>query len=206
MPAIDPDFTAARFHVVATEIPGPHSSAAVTFEWLSDDRLRVRIDLDSSGQSVGVAFGVGAGGSPQSPVSGRAIRRIPLGELENSARETIRFELAVRVHSEFPAVAQSIGDDGAALRSSLSDRVRPGRRGRPDKAYASLAAEYVNRLGSGREVAELADAFGYSTSRMRNMLYEARRRGLLTRPPKGKSGGQLTPKALALLGEQEATP
>lgn len=202
-PAINPDFEAVRFLITATEVPGPHSTAAVTYEWQGDAPITVRLDLDNSGQVVGVAFGASAGGSSRSPVSGRAVRRIPLGELEKSARESVRWELATRVHSDHPVVMASVGDDGMALRESLSSNARPGRRGRDDLAYASLAAEYVKRLRSDRAVADLAEAEGYSVSRVRNMLHEARRRGLLTRPPAGKSGGQLTPKASALLSKQE---
>jgi hypothetical protein len=38
-----------------------------------------------------------------------------------------------------------------------------------------------------------------SVSQIRNILYEARQRELLTDSPKGKAGGDLTEKAIALL-------
>jgi hypothetical protein len=82
---------------------------------------------------------------------------------------------------------------------------RPGRRGRPDEDYAALAQLYVDKVDAGRTapVKELAEELGYSASQIRNRLYEARRRGLLTPAPPGREGGRLTQRAEQLLSGKE---
>jgi hypothetical protein len=77
---------------------------------------------------------------------------------------------------------------------------RPGRQGRSDLDYARVAAHYVQNLSSATPLKDLAKQLNFSTSQVRNLLYEARRRGLLTAAPKGKSGGALTERARALIG------
>jgi hypothetical protein len=76
---------------------------------------------------------------------------------------------------------------------------RPGRIGRDDLWYAQLAAAYVANIGSKTPVRDLAQRLHISESQLRNLLYEARRRGLLTSAPRGKAGGSLTDKARELL-------
>lgn len=87
---------------------------------------------------------------------------------------------------------------------------RPGRAGRPDRYYAIWANAYVDRLreGSATPVKDLTTAppvvLGVgageaSEATIRDTLTEARERGLLTSSPRGKAGGELTPKALRLL-------
>lgn len=90
---------------------------------------------------------------------------------------------------------------------------RPGRKGRGDLHYATWAAAYIERLdaGSRTPIKDLAAkppirVQGYvSTERqvspetVRDILSEARSRGLLTRPPAGRAGGALTDKALRIL-------
>jgi hypothetical protein len=76
---------------------------------------------------------------------------------------------------------------------------RPGRNGRDDLWYAQLAAAYVANLGSKTPVRDLAQRLHISESQLRNLLYETRRRALLTSAPRGRAGGALTPKAKELL-------
>jgi len=102
----------------------------------------------------------------------------------------------------------------AAEMGFTKDFVRhPGRRGRDDLFYASLAARYVSLLAAGsqapiRDLArELRDAgHDFSDEYVRQLINNARgRRDLLTEAPPGKAGGELTPKARRLLTEaQEA--
>lgn len=75
---------------------------------------------------------------------------------------------------------------------------RPGRRGRDDRWYADLAKAYVDS-GSRTPVKDLSEGLNLSASQVRNLLHEARRRGLLTRSAKGKAGGVLTDSAKELL-------
>ena len=85
---------------------------------------------------------------------------------------------------------------------------RPGSRGRADVYYAEIARMYVERVQAGSrspaaDVARELSAGGqaYSRSYVRDLLSEARRRALLKRAPRGKSGGQLTDKAIDLLAD-----
>ena len=83
-----------------------------------------------------------------------------------------------------------------------SDFKRPGRAGRSDLEYASLAREYVDetRVAGGRGAARrVANRHNLSVSQVRNLLYEAKRRKLKTGAAPGVAGGKLTEKALALL-------
>ena len=81
---------------------------------------------------------------------------------------------------------------------------RPGKRGRPDVFYAGIAKEYVDLLGeSTAPTRDLAQRLGYSSSSVaRDLLHQARARGLLTGTSKGLAGGQLTDKAKDLLKVQ----
>jgi hypothetical protein len=83
-------------------------------------------------------------------------------------------------------------------------KTRPGRAGREDIDYARIAERYIAHLTNATPVVVLADELKIGVSQTRNLLYEARRRGLLTAAPKGKPGGSLTRKAIKLLegGEQ----
>lgn len=82
---------------------------------------------------------------------------------------------------------------------------RPGRHGKPHHYYARVAADYVELLGQPKPLIALAKQYGpLTTSQLRSILYEARRRGLLTDPPlKGRPGGELTLKALDILRQHD---
>jgi hypothetical protein len=77
---------------------------------------------------------------------------------------------------------------------------RPGRAGRGDVHYARVATQYVGVLDQPKPLIALAKQLRLKPSQVRSMLYEARRRGLLTDPPvKGRAGGELTKKAHDIL-------
>lgn len=85
---------------------------------------------------------------------------------------------------------------------------RSGRRGRDDRFYADVAAVYVTAFeaGSRRPTVEVARRFEVPTTNARDLVHEARTRGLLTGGGRrGQPGGQLTPKARTLLGLASAT-
>jgi len=65
--------------------------------------------------------------------------------------------------------------------------------------YAHVAAAYVAALNSRAPNEAVAEQLHLSTSRVRDLLHEARRRLLLTTLGRGKAGGELTEKALKLL-------
>lgn len=91
---------------------------------------------------------------------------------------------------------------------AVSEPRQPGRRGREDAFYAHVASAYVEAItqGSRRPVKDAALALSkawsgtYEDTYIRDLLGEARRRGLLTRPPKGRAGGELTTKGRQALG------
>jgi hypothetical protein len=138
---------------------------------------------------------------PASPITVRLLRRLPIGQMERFAKSWFR-DLASGTNwggdGPQPHLAQS-----KPWSEVFEVSLRPGRQGRPDGFYANLARQYIERLGSGREVADLADSLGFSPSRIRDGLYEARRRDLLTAAPPGKAGGALTEKARELLARED---
>jgi hypothetical protein len=105
-----------------------------------------------------------------------------------------------------------LGRHGLSIRSELA-RKRPGRAGRSDTFYLPWAAAYVERLGAGsrhpvKDLAAHPPAVieGYVSRRgsaseatVRDLIHQARERGLLTRSPPGRPGGELTPKAERLI-------
>jgi len=80
-------------------------------------------------------------------------------------------------------------------------RTRRGPKGWPDEDYARLAADYVRAWGSGSHspAVDVAKVYGMKVSAVRAALNRARKRGLLTPGTGGRAGGQLTPRAKALL-------
>ena len=88
---------------------------------------------------------------------------------------------------------------------------RPGSKGRDDLYYAVVASAYVHALeqGSAKPVVTAAQALSkhyrgtYEPAYVRDLLHVARQRGLLTRPPRGRAGGQLTEKAHAVLEREK---
>ena len=81
---------------------------------------------------------------------------------------------------------------------------RPGRRGRDDLPYAVWAARYVTKVQTNPRAPypELAAEHpGFSERTIRECVSKARNRDLLTRVGQGRTGGELTAKAKALLAE-----
>lgn len=125
-------------------------------------------------------------------ITATLLRTIPLGSIENFARAELR-----RV-SAYPGLMT------AQLKGTLDswrETPRPGRAGRGDADYAQMAAHYVDLLrhGDPKPATTLAKRHHYEVSHVKNVLYEARRRGLLTAAPRGKPGGDLTKKAIEIL-------
>lgn len=108
---------------------------------------------------------------------------------------------------------------------AISEPRRPGRRGHSDRYYATAAAAYIACLGTRSPAVEAAKALskawkwdaapgrlnqvkGGSVDErdvryVHGLISEARRRGLLTRPPRGRAGGELTEKGRQALNEGE---
>jgi hypothetical protein len=123
-------------------------------------------------------------------ITARFLKSIRFGDLLEPARQGLA-ELA----------SDPLWAEAASMWGFLREQPRPGRAGHPDKVYALVALRYVRALerGSARPVADVAKAMGLSRSRVRDLLHEARRRGLLTRPPRGRAGGEMTELGWAAL-------
>jgi len=90
---------------------------------------------------------------------------------------------------------------------TVMPRPRPRRAaGRDDRFYAVLAKAYTDALAARdrHPVKTLAARRGESPAHIRDWLHEARERGLLSRGAPGVVGGQLLPRALALLRGRRA--
>jgi hypothetical protein len=122
------------------------------------------------------------------PLTTPVIRNVHLDDL---------YELAAGSLS----VAPNLGIQFEIDRAEFHEQRRPGRRGRSDLFYAEVAARYVEfTRSSSTATKDLAGALQSSPSSARDLLSEARRRNLLTRPPvKGRQGGELTEKAIEIL-------
>ena len=108
-------------------------------------------------------------------------------------------------YTTVPAVATFQLEDYELSRDELR---RTSRRPRAasDLRYAKVAARYVAAVtrGSRRPAAEVAeemtrDGGWYEPQHVKELTYEARRRGFLTPTRQGRPGGQLTEKALEVL-------
>jgi hypothetical protein len=150
-------------------------------------------------------------GIPAEGVPGRALRELRL-------RVAIqRFDSFLRTLRRDPILRQQLRSLGLPLRGPVQQR-RPGRAGRPDEYYLAWAVAYVERLahGSRRPVKDLAerpprtmrgyvsDESSASVATIRDIIHQARVRGLLTESPPGLPGGELTPKAERMLKQQDS--
>ena len=143
-----------------------------------------------------------AGLAPAGGITTRMLRKVRLAELVGEVRRSGAAHL--ESISNGPGSAGSIA--AAALGSGLVDGPRPGRPGREDRDYAEVAAMYVEALASHPRapVKRVAELRGEEPTTIRDTLYEARNRGLLSNAPsRGRSGGVLTAAGRAALTSQD---
>jgi hypothetical protein len=125
--------------------------------------------------------------APPAGLETDVLRSVRLGELQR--------KVWAKVHTDDVIKKLDIGH-----RRTASDRVpRRPRGGHNDLYYARWARRYVIARKHPSPVQRLSKRHHLSVSQIRNILYEARQRELLTDSPKGKAGGDLTEKATALL-------
>jgi hypothetical protein len=137
-------------------------------------------------------------------VTARLIRDYPIGAVDSAARSQMAWWWREYDRSR-PDAARTWHPIPSGVLNDIDIR-RPGRRGRPDLEYAEIARDYISVLHEAKPMKVLSDKLHLSASQVRNLLYEARRRGLLTKAPRGSAGGALTEKALALLKDSSPTP
>lgn len=94
-------------------------------------------------------------------------------------------------------VDPTVGDASGALATHLP----PKRMRRDDRFYAEMAAAYAEAVAAGnnRPIDTIAEALGRSRNTVKDVIREARARGLLTETTHGRAGGRLTAKAKKLL-------
>lgn len=180
-------------------------AAHVVFSLDATPGARVTLCVDE-GRTVGVVL--------SGEISTRALHRIPLRTVE-------RFGLAYLRHwaaeNRTPAYLESISlevgkpQEGIAaelepMTQALEKATRlveaPG--GSRERHLAGLAARYVILCGeTGSPTKALATERIMSAATVRDQLARARDKGLLTKPGSGRAGGELTPKAKALLAADE---
>lgn len=111
-------------------------------------------------------------------------------------REVSVADITARAHSWLRAIAEHTSDRPGGRRHwskvLSAEAAKPARAGRSDRYYAIWAARYVDKLGSARPVQELADEWGLTPTQVRDLIYKARARKLLSGGPPGKPGGTLT--------------
>lgn len=144
------------------------------------------------------------------PLTAQRLQRVPLGALERAVRKHVNvFE---NLWSEVVASSKGLAADKvvhvgkAGMAPDVAewfDSYRPSKPSR-EQWLVRLAARYVETLDEDGQTALLAEEFGYAPASIAAMIREARNKHkLLTPTTKGKPGGTLTPKALALLREME---
>jgi hypothetical protein len=168
---------------VTSRLPGhPEWKITATFVRQGDQLVVSSCTITPAGD------GVPAGG-----LTARQLRRATLGELTRR----VGLGLIGSIMTTMAPEATRTADDDQA-------HPRPGRAGRDDHFYAVWAARYAERAAyTARPIADLAQQHDRPPARLREYIAEARRRQLLTGTTPGRSGGQLTDKARALL-EQAA--
>jgi hypothetical protein len=133
--------------------------------------------------------------SPDWPPIGSAAAWLPADDLTASAVRTIPLR-SLRAIALESVEKYGEGPLSEAERTSLSQR--PGRAGRSDAFYAHWAARYAERIGSKAPIAELARENGLRREQVRDLIQQARERGLLAQ---GRSS-LLTKKAKSILQKE----
>ena len=124
---------------------------------------------------------------PRQPLDTAVVRSIHLPDLKRQARAAL-------------IVGEQIGIAIEPEASEYRRRRHPGKAGRPDIFYAKLAARYLQLVETtSSPTKHLAAEIHASQSQARDLIYEARRRRLLTKTVRGRAGGRLTDKAKRLL-------
>ncbi|MGD9996961.1 MAG: hypothetical protein AB7R77_27885 [Ilumatobacteraceae bacterium] len=200
---------------------GDFPTLAVGFYFEADGTMSgVRVEPFKLSADGPMAIGV--------QLTSRRLREIPFANLEHLARDIARKSAARRVElagaeavvmnaagEVVERVALEHGGGPGSLKQrraqaefgALSSTKAKAAGGRPrlhdDTHLAFIADRYTSCLGLPDPIAEVARVESLSRSQVRNLVARARERGMLTHTPRGRAGGQLTPKAAQLM--QEAT-
>ena len=142
--------------------------------------------------------------NPDNPPSGglstTELRKVPISSLLSHTRRRIARELKVSKNMASPALVNEI--EKAAR--SITITKRPGSAGRDNFSYVALVVEYQNALdaGSKKPTDVLAEKYNLAHTTVRNMLQEARMRGLAESKGRGRLGWKLTEKGNQILNRK----
>jgi hypothetical protein len=145
---------------------------------------------------------------PDGGLTVRVYRKVKLRDITSLAFSAARSLALLAAHGaiphDHPAAAVLANFFPAMKKMAKTKRER-----KPDLFYTLMAAKQLDLVDRGvpKPNVELARAYGVPASKIRDGLSEARRRELLTHPigPGGKAGGVLTPKAINLLQQYQAS-
>ena len=135
-------------------------------------------------------------------LTARQIRRLHFEPALAEGRSLVEQRIAESFPSGEAGWREYVKNLGAAMAANRRGKsAKPRRHGTwSDLDLARLAAEYVAAVGRSRKpVQELADEWNYAESRIKQLMREARHRGLLTETARRRAGGQLTERARELL-------
>lgn len=163
------------------------------------------------GEVTGFAIDATSWHAPEEPLNATFVHRVPVGAIIASARTWAGMAARSRAHRD---AQDSAGGDEVRFAELLAEgqpaeiqqwaalvTARTGVRGKDDRVFAEVANQYVLLVGAGERapLKKLAEVLHVSRSRARNVVLEARKRGLLTETKPGRAGGDLTAKARRLL-------
>jgi hypothetical protein len=188
-------------------LPMPKLSVEM-LSWLAPIRAAITSDADEwRGYRFELTFRAGvlvgikvAREDDALPLTRTTLQRVSLGELERAVRAKIAAVVA-QFGEDNPG--RDMFPDAAQWRETPAARARADR---DDVKLAELAREYVKRIGERAPARILARDLDYAEKSISKLIRRARVRGLLTSTTKGRAGGQLTPRALVLLGEAAPAP
>jgi hypothetical protein len=133
---------------------------------------------------------------PSGGITARLLRNVRFGVAEAKIRELMQW-----LQDRYAGM-----DHDPDMLEQTSFRPAPskgrstrGRKPQPDKFYAQLASDYLDECPFGRPIAYLAEQRGLPINTVRDLIHYCRTHGFLTKVGRGKRGGELTPKAQALL-------
>jgi hypothetical protein len=151
---------------------------------------------------------------------GTSYRKAPEGGIKTRYRGLLNFdELRLRAFYVVVENASKLRErpqwqrDIAAWRTieaverELGGAQSPGRRRRTPELYVQVAASYLRNARRSRRVYAAmheTDFPFYHEDTLRDLVKVCRSKGYLTAAPKGRAGGQLTDRALRMLGPSES--
>jgi hypothetical protein len=181
--------------------------------YFDDIELLVAEDGTAQTQPHGDRYGIELTSGSSVLLTAVALRKVPLGEVQAVAIEAVKDRLRLLAkrqvlesknpeHSE--NVTELIERSADVYRNwALAERSNPRRKNQKDPLwYALLARDYVDLLQFSNTTERLAERHHLASGTIGGEIRKARTMGLLTKTIRGRRGGQLTPKAWALLETQ----